>query len=327
MDTIAALGGRLVSTALIVCAAGVTGLASQAASPLDAAVAQVQAGRCQEAVMTLEAAIDADPRGGESLYLLLSECYARLANPAKATETLRAGLRLYPAAPILERALGQLLLRVQYDSSEAGALLARAAKMLPRDPAARHYYAQWAYLNGHHRICVEQEQEALALAGLNDLAVLQIQTLLGMCYSQLPDEEGVQEARRAFQRASEVNARQRTYDPVAAFQYVQFLTRHGDAAAAQVIVDQILQRVPRFGPARLEKAKYYDRAGDPARALAEARDALASDGNDVNTERAAHLLMARCYSLLGQAEEAAKEQQWIEAHPNPEAPRSLPPGR
>ena len=78
---------------------------------------------------------------------------------------------------------------------------------------------------------------------------------------------------------------------------------------------------PDSAPARLEKAKYYDRAGEPARAIAEATLALSSDGNDVNSERAAHHLMARCYSLLGNAEEAAKEQQWLEAHPNPETPR------
>ena len=35
------------------------------------------------------------------------------------------------------------------------------------------------------RICVEQEREALALPGLNDLAALQMNTLLGMCYSRL----------------------------------------------------------------------------------------------------------------------------------------------
>ena len=112
---------------------------------------------------------------------------------------------------------------------------------------------------------------------------------------------------------------------MAAFQYVQFLTRYGDDAAAQAIVDEILQRVPRFGPARLEKAKYYDRGGECARAIAEAKLALSSDGNDINSERAAHMLMARCYSLLGNADEAAKEQQWIEAHPNPETPRKPPP--
>jgi tetratricopeptide (TPR) repeat protein len=305
----------------------VTGLAFQARTPFAVALAQVQAGQHQEAATTLETAIRTDPKGGENLYLLLAECYTQLADPAKAEATLRAGLRVYPAAPVLERTLGQLLFRARYDSVEAGTLLARAAKMLPRDPQARHYYAQWAYLNARERICVEQEREALTLPGLNDLASLQMNTLLGMCYSRLAQEgEAAKGARMAFQRANEINARQSTYDPIAAFQYVQFLTRDGDDPAAQAIVDEILYRVPRFGPARLEKAKYYDRAGECARAIAEAKLALSADGNDINSERAAHILMARCYSLLGNAEEAAKEQQWIEAHPNPETPRKPPPG-
>ena len=295
-------------------------------SPLSVAVGQVQAGHYQEAAASLEAAIHANPKGGENLYLLLSECYAQLADPAKASATLRAGLRAYPAAPVLERALGQLLFRSKYDNSEAGALLAHAVKMLPRDPEAKHYYAQWAYLNARDRICVQQEREALALPGLNDMALLQMHTLLGMCQSRLPEVEGAQGARRAFQRANEINTRQTAYDPIAALQYVQFLTRYGDDAAAQEIVDQIQKRVPRFGPAHLEKAKYYDRSGEPGRAISEATLALSSEGNDINSERAAHSLLARCHSLLGNAEEAAKEQQWIEAHPNPETPRKLNPG-
>ena len=239
---------------------------------------------------------------------------------------MRAGLRVYPAAPILERALGQLLFRAKFDSSEAGTLLARAAKMLPRDPQARHYYAQWAYLNARERICVEQEREALALPGLNDLAALQMNTLLGMCYSRLlQEEEAAQGARLAFQRANEINARQsgvRSNCRVPVCPVPDALRgrrsgtghRRRDPAAGS-----------RFAPARLEKAKYYDRGGECARAIAEARLALSSDGNDINSERAAHILMARCYSLLGNAEEAAKEQQWIEAHPNPETPRKPPP--
>ena len=317
---------RSVAMVLVVGSVEITGLASQARPPITAAVAQARAGQYQEAAATLEAAIRADAKAGESLYALLAECYAQLADPVKAEATLRAGLRVYPGAPILERALGQQLFRARQDSREAGELLARAAKLLPRDPQARHYYAQWAYLNARERICVEQERQALALPGLNDLAVLQMNTLLGMCYSRLLQEaEAAQGARLAFQRANEVNARQAAYDPIAAFQYVQFLTRDGDDKAAQAIVDQILQRVPRFGPAHLEKAKSHDRRGDCAGAIAEARVALSSDGNDINSERAAHLLMARCHALLGNADEAAKEQAWIEAHPNPEAPRKPPP--
>src|SRR6188768_2752534 len=114
-----------------------TGVAAQARPPLAVAVGQVQAGRYQEAVATLEAAIRADPKGGENLYLLLADCYVQLADPAKAESTLRAGLRTYPAAPTLERSLGQLLFRVKFDSNEAGTLLAHAAKMLPRDPQAK----------------------------------------------------------------------------------------------------------------------------------------------------------------------------------------------
>ena len=293
--------------------------------PFAVAVEQAQQGQFQEAVATLEAAIRTNPKGGENLYLLLADCYMQLADPAKAEATLRAGLRAYPAAPMLERSLGQLLFRIKFDSSEAGTLLASAAKLLPRDPQAKHYYAQWAYLNARERTCIEQEREALKLPGLNDLAALQMNTLLGMCYGRLAQEADAAEgARLAFQRANEINARQREYDPIAAYQYVQFLTRQGDEKAAQAIVDEVLQKIPNFAPARLEKAKQYDREGDCGRAITQAKLALAADGNDINSERAAHLLMARCYSMLGNTEEAAREQQWIEAHPNPETPRKPP---
>jgi tetratricopeptide (TPR) repeat protein len=324
-STIVVLLVRAAPALLIVGSAGADSVSPQGGSPLSVAVAQVQAGQCQQAVETLEAAVRVDPRGGEDLYLLLADCYAQLRAPASAVETLRSGLRSYPDAPVLERSLGQLLFRARYDSAEAGTLLEHAARMLPQDPQARHYYAQWAYLNGHDQICVAQEHAALALPGLNDLAALQMHTLLGMCYSRLPHEEGATErARLAFQRANDINARQTAYDPVAAFQYVQFLVREGDEATARAVVDQVLQRVPRFGPAHLEKAKSYDRAGDCELAVLEAQAALASDGNDFNQERAAHLLLARCHARLWNADEAAREQQWIETHPNPETPRDVP---
>ena len=317
---------RTASALLIVCMVAVPAVASQPRTPFDAAMAQVQAGQYQQAIATLEEAIRANPKGGENFFVLLSVCHLQLADAAKATATLRAGLRVYPESPLLERSLGQLLFRGKFDSSEAGTLLAHAAKLLPRDPEAKHYYAQWAYLNARERVCVAQELEALALPGLNDIASLQMNTLLGMCYGRLAQEPDAEKgARLAFQRASEINARQAAYDPVAAIQYVQFLQRQGDDAAAQPIIDQILQRVPQFAPARLEKAKFYDRGGDCARAITEAQLALSSQGNDINSERAAHILLARCHSQLGHADLAAKEQQWIEAHPNPETPRKPPP--
>ena len=176
-----------------------TGVAAQTQPPFDVAVAQAETGKCQEAIATLYPAIRANPKGGENLYLLLADCHTRLADPTKAQAALRAGLRVYPSAPILERTLGQLLFRLKFDSSEAGTLLARAAKMMPRDAQAKLYYAQWAYLNARERICVDQERAALALPGLNELAALQMNTLLGMCYSRLlQEEESAHGARLAF---------------------------------------------------------------------------------------------------------------------------------
>lgn len=300
--------------------------AAQTPDPLALAVDQVRAGRYSDAIATLETAIRANPKTGERVYLLLAQLHTERADAGPGIDVLRGGLRAYPAAPALERALGQLLFRTRYDSGEAGTLLARAAKLLPRDPEARHYYAQWAYLNGRERICVAEEDAALALPGLNDLAELQMNTLLGLCHGRLSGAASVDGARRAFARAHDINTRQAAFDPIAALHYVQFLLRHGDAQPAQAIVEQILTRAPRFGPARLEAAKHHDRSGDCGRAIEAARMALASDGIDANSERAAHLLMARCHAQLGNTEEAEKEQRWIEAHPNPETPRKPVPG-
>jgi tetratricopeptide (TPR) repeat protein len=285
-------------------------------TPLSQAAEQARAGRYADAAAILTKALQSHPQGDENSFLLLSECYLRLDDPDKAIETLRAALRIYPAKPSLERMLGEILFRRKSDSSEAGTLLGHAVKMMPRDPEAKHYYAQWAYLNARDRICAQQEHETVALPGLNDLALLQMYTLTGMCESRLENPE---QARAAFQHANEINVRQKSYDPVAAFQYVQFLTRYNDEATAQQVVDEILQRVPKFGPAHLEKAKHFDRAKQPERAIEEARAALASEGNDGNSERAAHALLAKCSALLGRTEDAKQEQQWIESHPNPEA--------
>jgi Tfp pilus assembly protein PilF len=309
---------KIAALSLLLCRGGIAWQQSQPPNPLPAAQAKLNAGDVVGATGTLASAIRADPQAAAPVYLLLADCYLKTQDSKAAEATLRGGLRVHPDSPVLERALGQLLFHVKVDSAEAGTHLAHAAKLLPRDPESRHYYAQWAYLNARDRICAQQEQDALSLPGLNDLALLQMYTLLGMCESRLEDANA---ARTAFEHADQVNSRRTVYDPVAAMQYLQFATRYNDDTSARRIVDHILERVPEFGPAHLEKAKQYDRANEPARAVDEARLALARSGNDANVERAAHVLIARCLAALGDAEGSLREQQWIEAHPNPETPR------
>jgi Tfp pilus assembly protein PilF len=170
-------------------------------------------------------------------------------------------------------------------------------------------------MNLRERICVAQEKAALVLPGLDDDELLQMNTLLGICSGRVEDAA---EARAAFRRANAVNLRQKTYAPDAAWQYVQFLVRFGKDAEVQSIVGEILDRVPGFGPARLERAKYFDREGQPDKAAEEARLVLQSARTDLNDERAAHGILARSYTALGDTDNASREQAWIEAHPNSE---------
>jgi len=290
-----------------------------AADPgFDQALQQASRGDCAAAVETLSTLLKSGAPAGADPYRLLAYCQSQLGQSAEAIRSVRAGLARNPASPVLELALGQLLLRQKPENPEAGALLARAAGALPRDPEARHYYAQWAYLNRRDSVCVQQETAALLLPGLNDVALLQMNTLLGMCASRM---EAIPQAKAAFEGALAANERQAMFDPVSAHQYVQLLSRIGDEDAARRVTTQILSRAPAFAPALLEQAKQLDRAGHPEKAIEAAQAVLRGANNDINTQRAAHMILAKSYTILGNADAATREQLWIEQHPNPESPR------
>src|SRR5437867_10788247 len=175
--------GKLLGLAFLAAAPGVawqTAGAPRQDPALARAVQQARNGKCSEAVETLRSRIHAAPKPEEGVYRLLADCHLTLAQPAEAQQTLRDGMRAYPASPLIAGGLGQLLFRQHFDSTEAGRLLALAAKTLLRDPESHHYYAQWAYLNSRERICVQEEQSALRVSGQNDLALLQMNTLLAM---------------------------------------------------------------------------------------------------------------------------------------------------
>jgi len=286
-------------------------------SPWDLGARLAKERNCAAAVQTLTSALASSPAPTAAPYLSLFDCYAQMKRPVDAEQILRKGLSAYPASPVLELALGELLMDLQSNSVEAGQLLEHVVRTAPRDPEARNSYAQWAHMNWRDRTCVAQEKAALLLPGLDDDALVPINTLLGTCSSRIEDAAG---ARAAFRRANAINLRRKTYDPEAAWQYVEFLGRFGQDAEVQSIVGQMLERVPEFGPALLERAKFFDREGQPVKAAEEARLALQSAGNDLNFERTAHRILARSFTALGQTDNASREQAWIAAHTNPEAP-------
>ncbi|HEY4086748.1 MAG TPA: tetratricopeptide repeat protein [Bryobacteraceae bacterium] len=225
-------------------------------SPWDLGARQAREGNCTAAVQTLTTALASSPAPTAAPYLSLFDCYAQMKQAVDAEQILRKGLLAHPANPPLELALGELLMDLKSDSMEAGQLLEHTVHTAPRDPEARNSYAQWAHLNWRDRTCVEQEKAALLLPGLSDDALVPINTLLGTCSSQVEDAAG---ARAAFQRANAINLRRKTYDPDAAWQYVEFLKRYGQDAEVRSIVGQILDRVPEYGPALQERGKWNDK--------------------------------------------------------------------
>jgi tetratricopeptide (TPR) repeat protein len=297
--------------AILVSLPGLQALVPQA-SPWDLGARLAKEGNCAAAVQTLTSALASSPAPTAETYLLLSDCEVQMNRPADAEQALRKGLAAHRANPALELALGELLLDVQPDSLEAGQLLERSVRDAPRDPEARHSYARWAYRNLRYRICAAQEKAAVLLPGLDAAALLQMNTLSGICSGRVEDAAG---ARAAFRRANAINLRQKTYDPESAWQFVLFLRRFGEDAEVQSIVGEILDRVPQFGLARLERAKYFDREGRPKEAAEAAQLVLQSPGNDLDVERAAHGILARSFTALGETGNAAREQAWIEAHP------------
>jgi tetratricopeptide (TPR) repeat protein len=283
-------------------------------SPWVAGARLAKEGNCAAAVQTLTSALASSAAPTAAPYLSLFDCYAQMKRPVEAEQILRQGLSAHPGNSGLKLALGELLMDLQSNSVEAGQLLEQAVRAAPRDPEARNSYAQWAHMNWREQTCVEQEKAALLLPGLSDDALVPINTLLGTCSSGIEDAAG---ARAAFRRANAINLRRKTYDPDAAFQYVEFLARFGPDTEVQSIVGQILDRVPAYGPALLERAKYFDGAGQPDKAAEAARLALQSEGNDVKSEMAAHKILARAFAALGQTDNASREQVWLAAHISP----------
>jgi len=79
------------------------------------------------------------------------------------------------------------------------------------------------------------------------------------------------------------------------------------------LVQEIISRAPRFGPAHVEIAKQLEKAGQFAQAADEARRALEGEGNDGVTKRSARSVLAKCLFALGQKKEAEEQRQLIEA--------------
>jgi tetratricopeptide (TPR) repeat protein len=279
-------------------------------SVLRAAEQLLRQNRYEDAITELNAALQRDPKSGEAVWLLMARCFESVGRPEDALRTLRAGLSANPSFQRLSLNLGEVLFRLKADSPEAGVLLAHASEVMPRDAEARHFYAQWAFLNDKEDECAANERAALALPGINDLALLQMHTLLGLCEDKLDHPDS---AESAFQKALSINRRLKSFDPASAIQFARFLNVSGKEGPARQLVQEIISRAPSYGPVHLELAKHLEKSGRFAQAGDEARLALMGEGNDSETIRSARSVLAKCLFALGQKKEAEEQRQLIEA--------------
>lgn len=276
------------------------------------AVSRVNLGEKEKAVAACERGLDAFPDSGR-----LAEFYVsllnRLADRAEAKAKLEGRLARNARSPVLTKALGQILLDENPLDPRTEQLLMTAAAESPRDAEAHYLYGQWACLNNREGLCLDALRKALALSPTNDLARMQIYTLIGIA----EDKAGRHEpAEAAFQNALKLNRRLPRPDPNGALQYAKFLLDRQRPAEAEPLIDEALKAAPTFAPALFERAKLLAKGGRREKAIEAASLALQHTAANNKTQlHALHAFLAKTYFSLGRVEEAQTHQRWIESNP------------
>lgn len=280
--------------------------------PLRAAAGYIESRQYERAIEALEKAIRL-PQPPVDAFLMLVDCRMQRGELEAALAAARAGLAKHPdSAPLLTTA-GRLLLRDRKLSASARDPLAKAARLAPKDPETHYYYSQWACLHNQEELCIREAEIALKLAPGNPQAELQLNTLIGVAAEKL-DRPGQAEA--AFKLSLASNRKLGLAEPLSAFRYVDFLVKRARDDEAQSLIADIMRTAPRFGPALLERAKFLAKKGEQQQALALAETSLTLDDMDKENQRAAHMLLARIYFLLGRDDDATRHQTWIEQNPH-----------
>ena len=275
-----------------------------------AARGYIAQGNFVKAAESLDLVVNRDPDPGSETYLTLMDCRLKLDQKEKALEAAERGIKRYPASGPLLKAAGVLILQESSSSERAGELLERATRAMPQDPGAQYAYGLWALSNHREEIAIAAERRALALSPTDDLKV-QALTFIGLGEDAL---KRPQRAEAAFREALAANRKLPNPNPGAALEFAMFLTRQSRQGEAEKLLDEILKFAPGFGPAHLERAKYFFAQGDLESALAEGKVALDQAASDPKSLRAAHAFLAKTCFALGRMGEAEAHQRWIESH-------------
>ncbi len=313
---------------------------------IEAAQKQMEGGQFAAALKLLNPLISGEEKTPPEVFVLMATCHLNLSQTEQALEICERGMAAYPAetviadfyltvlkryvpvqrmkeqleraivrmpgSVVLTRGLAVLELHLDHRSERARQLAEKLLELAPNDPTSHYVYGEWALLNHREEQAIKEWEKSLALAGNPDpLMLTDVYTLIGDTERRLEHPE---RAESAFRKALDANTRLPEPKPASAFFYAEFLAEQGRVEESQRIIDQVLAWAPKYGPALLSRATFLARQKKWKEAIEAATGSLA--GTDLSPEqtRAAHLVLARSYFLLGEKEKAAEHQKWLQSH-------------
>jgi len=319
--------------------------ASSSEQQIEAAQKQMEGGQFAAALELLRPLLSGDLKTPPEVFVLMATCHLNLNQTEQSLELCERGVVAYPAETVnaefyltvlkryvpaqrmkeqLERAItrvpesvvltrGLAVLELQRDhrSERALQLAEKLLELAPNDPMSHYVHGEWAFLNHREAKAIEEWEKTLALAGNPDpLMLTDVYTLIGDAERRLEHPE---RAEAAFRKALDANVSLQQPKPASAFFYADFLAEQGRAEESQKVIDQVLAWAPNYGPALLSRASFFSRQKKWKEAVEAAKGSLA--GTDMSPEqtRAAHLVLAKSYFLLGEKDKAAEHQKWLQS--------------
>jgi tetratricopeptide (TPR) repeat protein len=297
------------------------------------------------AAEALEPILGNAPAADVDSFILAAQSRAALGQRKKAIEICEAGLRTFSADARLEQfhatllsgcghtteckvqalqalkqhpASGPYLMAVTAMLIENSAIdetttdmVNRMRQSLPGDLSAQYLYAKWAYSANKLDLALAEASSLSIRADVESGMKARALTLVGLTQERLGDYA---KAETAFHQALETARKLLVREPQLALSFADFLIRQSREDEANSLIAEILQWSPNNAVARLRRATYLSNTGHMREAIPQAKLALEYAVDDATVLRAAHALLAKTYSAVGDAALAKVHQDWIVGH-------------
>jgi tetratricopeptide (TPR) repeat protein len=272
-----------------------------------AAQSRAALGQSEKAIEICEAglgAYSADTRLEKFHGTLLAGCGHSTKCKVKALQALKQ----HPASGAYLMAVTSMLIESSAIDETTADMVNRMRQSLPGDIGAQYLYAKWAYSANRLDTALDEASGLSIRAGAEGGMKARALTLVGLTQERLGNYG---KAESAFRQSLETGRKLLIREPQLALSFADFLIRQSREDEADSVVAEVLQWSPDNAVARLRRATYLANSGRMREAIPEAKLALEHAADDAAVLRAAHALLAKTYSAVGDAALAKVHQDWI----------------